>query len=116
MRRARIKPRSKIWIELDGRYLMGDGRAALLQAIDRCGSIIGAARELCISYRHAWGYIQKVESRLGMKIVETRRGGAQGGRTSLTKRGKDFLQKYLDFRAGINEEIDQRFARYFQRR
>ncbi|NOZ22779.1 MAG: LysR family transcriptional regulator [Planctomycetes bacterium] len=116
MRRARFKPKSKVWLEIDGVYLMGDGRAELLSAVDRAGSISEAARELGISYRQAWGYIKKLEGRSQMKIVETQRGGVGGGAARLTKRGRDFLLKYLAFRAGINDVIDEKFARHFGKR
>jgi len=116
MKRTKIKPKSKVWIELEGVYLMGDGRAALLQTIDRVGSISEAAREMDISYRHAWGYVRKLEARLGMKVVDTQKGGIGGGATKLTKRGKDFLERYLAFRSGINNAIDEKFARHFGKR
>lgn len=116
MKRTKIRPKSKVWIELDGVYLMGDGRAMLLQTIDRVGSISQASREMGISYRHAWGYIKKLEGRLGMKMVQTQKGGPGGGAAKLTKRGRDFVQRYLTFRSGIDDMIDDRFARYFGKR
>ena len=47
--------RAKVWLEIEGRPFMGEGRMAMLEAIDRCGSIINASRETGIAYRRiAW--------------------------------------------------------------
>ena len=108
-----MRPRSKVWIELDGRYLMGDGRAELLSAIARLGSISEAARQIGISYRHAWGYIKKIEERSGTRIVETTRGGKGGGSAKLTGPGKDLLEKYRRFREGVGRAIAREYTRHF---
>ncbi|MBS1234401.1 MAG: putative transcriptional regulator, ModE family, partial [Nitrospirae bacterium] len=61
--------RSKVWLEIEGRPVFGRGRRFLLEAIDTCGSINQAAKEINISYRKAWGYIKAMEERLGIKLV-----------------------------------------------
>ena len=63
--------RLKVWFEVDGEYVFGDGRAELLRLIEQSGSIKKAASNLRMSYRHAWGQIRKMEDRLGTKLVET---------------------------------------------
>ena len=69
----------KVWFELDGEYIFGDGRAELLRLIEQLGSITKAASTLRMSYRHAWGQVRRLEERLGIKLVETRTGGRGGG-------------------------------------
>ncbi|MBZ5514286.1 MAG: LysR family transcriptional regulator, partial [Acidobacteriia bacterium] len=64
------------------------GKAALLQAVDRLGSIQQAADEFGMSYRHAWGAIRRIENRAGFKIVDTKLGGKEGGGARLTPQGK----------------------------
>jgi molybdate transport system regulatory protein len=54
--------RSKFWIENKGEVVLGSGKAALLHAIERDGSIQRAAEEFGMSYRHAWGIIKKMFS------------------------------------------------------
>lgn len=112
-KRGRIEPKSKVWIEVDGKYLMGDGRAMLLEEIDRHGSISGAARRLEMSYRHAWGYIRKIEERFGMKVVETKRGGRDGGQARLTRQGRRFLHTYHRFREAVSTAIGEQFRQHF---
>ena len=72
--------RRKHWIELDGRFVIGDGGAELLRAVDRQGSLAQAARHIGWSYRHAWGYVRRAEAVLGVSLVSTKpgKGAARG--------------------------------------
>lgn len=108
-----MEARSKVWIEKRGKPVFGDGRAVLLETIDRLGSINKAAKEMNMSYRHAWGEIRLMEERLGIKLVETKTGGRQGGGSKLTGECKNFLGNYHKFRKGINELVNKRFEKLF---
>ncbi len=83
--------RSKFWIENKGEVVIGSGKTALLMAVDRLGSIQGAADQFGMSYRHAWGAIKRMEQRAGFKLVETKLGGKDAG-ARLTAKGKVFLE------------------------
>jgi molybdate transport system regulatory protein len=99
-----LTPRFKLWLELDGVTILGKGGALLLRSIEEHGSISQALRSLSAedlgaadppSYRFAWGYLQKVEERLGASIVEKRRGHRSGtGGTALTPLGRTLLNRY----------------------
>ncbi|NMC70800.1 MAG: LysR family transcriptional regulator, partial [Myxococcales bacterium] len=58
---------------------MGPGRAALLRAIRRHGSITVAARAVGIAYRTAWNWIQAMNAVAGRPLVAARPGGRHGG-------------------------------------
>ena len=105
--------RSKIWIEAGGEPVFGRGRRYLLEAIDSCGSINRAAQEVDISFRKAWGHIKAMEDRLGVKLVERRTGGRNGGGARLTEDARKFLKKYGALEKGITEMVDKRFRRIF---
>ena len=47
--------KSKIWIESNGKILLGEGRVQLLKAIKETGSLSKAAKKLKMSYKKAWG-------------------------------------------------------------
>ena len=95
----------KVWFEVDGDYIFGDGRAELLSLIEQFGSIRKAAAALRMSYRHAWGQIRKMEERLGISLVETRVGGKGGGEASLTDVAKQLLSEYEKFRNSLDAFI-----------
>lgn len=85
----------KIWLEINGKPVLGEGGYHLLTLIEKHGSILKASKELSISYRKALSYIRRIESRLGLKIVETSRGGPGGGGSAkLTDTAKFLVLKY----------------------
>lgn len=91
----RSKISCKIWLEYDGKPLIGKGGAEILGKIEECHSISRAARELNMSYRYVWSYIKRIEKILGEPAVKTYRGGrAGGGGAELTELGRQLLMEY----------------------
>ncbi|MFQ6127292.1 MAG: NUDIX domain-containing protein [Thermoplasmata archaeon] len=86
--------RAKTWLEKDGIFLIGEGRARLLKYVDETGSISEAARRMRMSYRHAWGVLKKISHAAGGEVVYSKRGGKRGGRTRLSEIGKKILNAY----------------------
>jgi molybdate transport system substrate-binding protein len=68
--------------------VLGEGRLELLEWIDRCRSISAAARQVGVSYRHAWVMVQGVNQAAGEPLVEAAVGGRRGGGAALTPRGR----------------------------
>ena len=66
--------RSKRWIEVNGRFAIGEGGGELLRAIETEGSLAGGARQVGWSYRHAWGYVRRAERVLGVSLLSTKPG------------------------------------------
>lgn len=112
---ATLDIRSKIWLEVEGQPVFGRGRRFLLEAIGSTGSINRAAREINISYRKAWSYIQAMENRLGFPLVERQKGGKNGGGTTLTADARQFLDRFRQVEEGIREFVDGRFREAFER-
>jgi len=110
---SELTVRSKIWVELDGEPVFGDGKARILEALARGGSIRAVAEELGISYRTAWGKLREMERRLGEPVVSRRSGGLGGGGSELTEFGKELLRRYRSFRRGLNRQVDRRFEKAF---
>jgi len=109
-----MKPRARIWIEDRGKPLFGDGKIALLDAIERLGSMNKAAKEFEMSYLHAQKKIKTLEKRLGIKLVETSIGGKQGGGSILTEEGKNLIRKYRKFRDEVDAVMQDRFEKIFE--
>jgi molybdenum ABC transporter molybdate-binding protein len=78
----------RVWVERQGRAILGEGRLELLEWIDRCHSISAAARQMGMSYRHAWVLVQEVNAAAGQALVEAATGGKHGGGARLTELGK----------------------------
>lgn len=93
---------------------LGPGKADLLAAIGRTGSISAAGRELGMSYRRAWILVQQMNRAFRGKLVTTGIGGRRGGGAGLTALGADVLKRYraMEARAADSIARDRRaFAR-----
>ena len=101
--------KAKFWIENKGEVVLGAGKAALLQAVYRFGSIQRAADEFGMSYRHAWGAIRRIENRAGFKIVNTKLGGKGGGGARLTPKGKAFVDRIDFLLTDLHRMVEKRF-------
>jgi molybdate transport system regulatory protein len=108
-----IQVRSKIWLEAAGRPVLGEGRRALLRAVENSGSISQAARLLKITYRKAWGQIKFMEEQLGVPLVLKLTGGVGGGGARLTPEAGELLAKYDRLIAGLQEQVNERFRGIF---
>ncbi|MEM3623089.1 MAG: LysR family transcriptional regulator [Candidatus Bathyarchaeia archaeon] len=85
----------KIWLEYEGKPLIGKGGAQILEQIKKEKSISKAAEKLGMSYRYVWSYLQRIEKALGEPVVETFRGGKMGGGgAKLTRLGENLLEEY----------------------
>lgn len=73
---------------------IGPGKADLLEAIARTGSISSAARDLGMSYRRAWLLVDELGKLFKRPILTTAAGGAHGGGAELTDFGRALIAAY----------------------
>lgn len=92
--RPRAAPKPRLRILLGAAIAIGPGKADLLEAIDRCGSISAAARELGMSYRRAWQLADVMNRSFRERLVEAGTGGRRGGGAILTPFGHEVLARY----------------------
>jgi molybdate transport system regulatory protein len=109
-----LKPKVKVWVAFSDELKFGDGRARLLELIDRHGSLQKAAREIQMSYRNAWGYLGELERAAGFKFVERIPGGGPQSGMRLTRQARRFLSRYAKFRQGLDRAITRHFERAFR--
>ena len=110
-----MKPKLKVWVTFGDDLKFGDGRARLLEAIEKRGSLRKAAEEFEMSYRNAWGYLQALEAAAGFKFVERVPGGGPRSGMRLTRAGQRFLERYRKFRNGLDGAVKRAFDRSFRR-
>jgi len=73
---------------------MGPGKAQLLEAVARDGSISAAARSMGMAYRHAWELIDDLNRCFREPVVTTAAGGRSGGGASLTPFGEELVRRF----------------------
>ena len=87
-----IRPRFRVYL---GREIaLGPGKADLLHAIGKTGSIQLAARSLRMSYMRAWKLIRTMNVCFRSPLVEAARGGKTKGGAHLTELGHQMLELY----------------------
>ncbi|MET0372411.1 MAG: LysR family transcriptional regulator [Sphingobium sp.] len=75
-------------------YAMGPGKADLLEAIAREGSISAAGRALGMSYRRTWLLVDEMNRCFSEKLVETLSGGGRERGARVTQGGQTILAAY----------------------
>jgi molybdate transport system regulatory protein len=74
----------------------GPGKADLLEAIRRTGSITRAAVGLGMSYMRAWHLVQTMNGEFRAPLVSTFQGGGRHGGAVVTETGEAVLSLYRD--------------------
>jgi 8-oxo-dGTP diphosphatase len=100
-----------MWLERDGRFIVSDGRAKLLRKVKDMGSLSKAAKEMGMSYRHAWGIVHRISQNAGGDVVHSVRGGREGGVTSLTPFGEEILREYENKAASLQSQFENRWRK-----
>lgn len=102
----------KIWFsDKDGKGIMGDGKWQILKAIDETGSLKAACDKLEITYRRTWNDLKQIEKSIGKPLLESTRGGADGGSMKLTPIGKKLIQAFDHFHADVDSLMQDHFGR-----
>jgi len=102
-KRSSLSPRVRVL--LGNAIGMGPGKAALLAAIERTGSISAAAREMRMSYRRAWTLVETMNRSFREPLVVSATGGAGGGGARITARGRDVLKRFRAMEEKAAESI-----------
>ncbi len=100
----------KIRITSGALTVMGPGKADLLDAIDACGSISAAAKQMKMSYRRAWELVDVMNKCFTEPLVLSSPGGVHGGGAQLTAFGRDILKSYRDLVAKSEQASQSKLA------
>ena len=85
---------------------MGPGKADLLEAIDREGSISAAGRALGMSYRRTWLLVDSMNRCWLDKLVDTTPGGGRDKGARITDCGKQVLAAYRALERSLLDTAD----------
>jgi molybdate transport system regulatory protein len=90
-----LSVRTKVWLERDGRFVIGEGGRELLDAIATLGSLRAGADRIGWSYRHAWGYLRNAERITGVRLTRPIPGKGRTRGTALTTSGETLRRLLL---------------------
>lgn len=97
-----------VWLEEDGRYILGEREAKILEGIKKYGSFMATSKSLGITYAYAWNVIDDLSKRIDNPVVRAQRGGDAGGGTALTETGERMLEEYLALEDKVSRLLGSR--------
>jgi molybdate transport repressor ModE-like protein len=103
-----MKPGFTVWLEEDGRYILGEREASIMEGLKKFGSFMATAKSLGITYAHAWIIVDELSKRVGKPVVRARRGGNTGGGTMLTEEGDRLLEDYKALEEKVSNFLGSR--------
>ena len=94
MQKSKSLPSLSVRIDLDPEGRIGPGKIALLENIDKNGSISAAGRAMDMSYKRAWDLVDEINRICRQAAVERQTGGKNGGGAVLTAFGISLVTRY----------------------
>ncbi len=108
--RPHLAPRQKLWLNLDGVFLMGPNYLRFLAAVDKTGTIREGGRAVGWSYRTCLNRLRRMERVLGAPILTTTRGGPTGGGARLTPEARRLVRVFTRWQ----REVERLTRKAFQ--
>lgn len=94
----------RLRVVFDDGVRLGPGKADLLGLIAEHGSIAAAGRAMKMSYKRAWMLVEEMNTAFQNPVVESSRGGSQGGGAHLTATGQEVLKAYRGMEQRLTAE------------
>ena len=105
LRRIELVPRISIELVAQGNRAVTHEVLQLLELIDQLNSVRRACESMGMNVSRCVSKIHEVEQSLGIKLIETHRGGRGGGFTVLTQDGMRILRLYRLVRQALYEAL-----------
>ena len=106
--------RPQITVCLAGqKTFFGPGMAALLKHIELLGSVREACQKTGISYSKGRTMIRAAEKELGYQVVDRRPGGKNGGKASVSIKGRRLLEGFEDYEEKVKEQAERLYRDLF---
>lgn len=102
-----------IFLDDQREKFFGEGPYRLMMAVEETGSLLKAAQSMGMAYSKAMKILKKAEQTLGFPLTERSAGGASGGGSRLTPRGKEWTEKYAAYRDACVEANSRLYLEFF---
>ena len=84
---------------------LGHGKIQLMEQVAATGSISAAGRAMDMSYRRAWLLVDALNHMFTHPVIESQRGGKQGGGAALTDFGVELLARYRSMEERLKDSL-----------
>ena len=107
---SKTAPKLIFRLQFDQDNRIGRGKIQLLSHIRETGSISAGGRAMDMSYRRAWLLVDEMNRLFKTPVVESQRGGKQGGGAQITPFGEEVLTRFRAMeektQAAIRADLD----------
>ncbi|MCZ7470974.1 winged helix-turn-helix domain-containing protein [Agrobacterium sp. O3.4] len=107
MNETRVPLKPVLRIDFPPGERLGHGKIELMELITETGSISAAGRAMDMSYRRAWLLVDALNHMFMQPVIESQRGGKQGGGAALTAFGTELLERYRGMERRMTEVLRQ---------
>ena len=102
-----------LFLDDEGEKFFGEGPARLMHAIEETGSLRAAAISMNMAYTKALKLIRNAEAALGFSLIHRQIGGKDGGGSTLTQEGKEWLCRYEAYRDACKQANSRLYLEFF---
>ena len=110
-RNDQVRVITKTMLATDEKFF-GNGTEQLLELIGVTSSVNAACQAMQMSYTKAWKMINRIEKKLGYRVMERVAGGREGGGSQLTEEGERLLRVYRKMREEVQAAAEISFQKY----
>ena len=103
-------PSLSLRVNLDPDGRIGPGKIELLEQIAAFGSISAGARQMNMSYKHAWDLVEEMNKLFGKPVVSAQTGGKRGGGAQLTPAGLAIASRFRAIERAAASAAEQHLA------
>lgn len=101
-----------LFLDDQGQKFFGEGPCRLLRGVEETGSLRAAAMQMGMSYTKALKLLRNAENALGCRLTMRAAGGRDGGGSTLTPEGEEWLKRYEAYRDAC-VQANQQLCRAF---
>lgn len=94
----------------EGEVFLGPAQVRLLKQVLRDGSIHAAAKNLKMSYQHAWHMLDRLNQLSPLPILIRQKGGRDGGGCSISAFGQKLIRIYEEKEMALKQFLDDNNA------
>lgn len=98
-------------LDLPSGAKIGPSRTAILEGIDRFGSISASARAVGLTYRQVWSTVQIMNAMFDEPLVVLGPGGRAGG-ARLTPLGRKVVDRFREMEIVANKALSRHFKSF----
>lgn len=91
----------------------GEGPCRLLHAVEETGSLRAAAQSMGMAYTKAMKLLKTAEKSLGCLLTTRTAGGRAGGGSRLTEQGREWLDRYEQYRDACIQANRRLYLEFF---